>query len=157
MKISELLAYHSPVELLRDEHAVVVVEVLVIELGPQGQGAGPQGLPRELPRAGGGKGDVLLVLVIKISLAEPVFLRPIDLFLSAMVFLRVRVPGITEIFPRRLCPAKLRNECRMDILIFQRSQMLSAVGRTSESVDRVFTRISKIVHTRVRSSFFDSL
>ena len=95
------MVLHSPVELLRDEHAVVVVEVLVIKLRPQGQGAGPQRLPGELPRAGGREGDVLLVLVIMFSLSESVFIiRTMDLFLAAIILFRVRVPVITKIFSR---------------------------------------------------------
>ena len=91
---------HSPVELLRDEHAVVVVEVLVIKLRPKRQGAGPRGLPGELPGAGGREGEVMLVLVIRISLAGSVFVRSVDLFLSAIIFLWVRVSGIAKIFSR---------------------------------------------------------
>ena len=88
----------SPVELLRNEHAVVVVEVLVIKLRPKRQGAGPQGLPGELPGAGGREGEVMLVLVIRISLAGSVFVRSVDLFLSAKIFLWVRVSGIAQIY-----------------------------------------------------------
>ena len=91
---------HSPVELLRDEHAVVVVEVLVIKLRPKRQGAGPQGLPGELPGAGGREGEVMLVLVIRISLAGSVFVRSVDIFLSAIIFLWVRVSRIAKIFSR---------------------------------------------------------
>ena len=147
---------HSPIALLRDEHAVVVVEVLVIKLRPKRQGAGPQGLPGELPWAGGREGEVMLVLVIRISLAGSVFVRSVDLFLSAIIFLQVQVSGIAKIFSRWLWP-KLRNKCRMNILIFHWSQMLSAVIGTSERINRVFTRIGKIVHSRFRSSFFDGL
>ena len=155
IEISEFWPEHSPIELLGDEHAVVVVEVLVIKLRPKRQGAGSQGLPGELPGARGREGEVMLVLVIMISLAESVFVQSVDLFLSAIIFLWVRMPGIAKIFSRWLWP-KLRNKCRMNILIFHWSQMLSAVIGTSECINRVFTRIGKIVHTRFRSSFFDS-
>ena len=97
------MVLHSPVELLRDEHAVVVVEVLVIKLRPKRQGAGSQGLPGELPGARGREGEVMLVLVIMISLAESVFVhhvQSVDLFVSAIIFLWVRMPGIAKIFSR---------------------------------------------------------
>ena len=148
---------YSPVELLRNEHAVVIVEVLVVQLRPEGQGSGSQGLSWELPRTGWREGEVLLVLVIMFSLSEPVFIRPVDIFLSAIIFLQVCGSGIAEIFSRCLWPAQLRNECRMDVLIFQRSQMFSAVGRASESVHGVFAGVGEIVRTRFRSSFFNGL
>ena len=91
---------HSPVELLRDEHAVVIVEVLVIKLRPEGQGSGSQGLSGELPRTRWREGEVLLVLVILFSLSEPLFIRPVNIFLSAIIFLQVSGSGIAEIFSR---------------------------------------------------------
>ena len=93
---------YSPVELLRHEHTVVVVEVLVIQLRPEGQGSGSQGLSGELPRTGWREGEVLLVLVIMFSLSEPVFIRPVDIFLSSIIFLQVCGSGIAEIFSRCL-------------------------------------------------------
>ena len=147
---------HSPVELLRHEHAVVVVEVLVVELSTQRQRTRPQGPPGQLPGPGGWEGDVMTVLGIMISLSEHPFILAVDIFFATVIFLRVELPVITKIFFRGLGP-ELRDECRVDVLIFNWSQLLSAVGRTSESINCIFTRISQIVHTTFRSSLFNGL